>query len=116
MHRFRARLIRECKTRLLAAKSEVLSSVQKKDALSDGIDRKGDFGDRSEKDNSQHQWLEMQNRLRQRLFEIESALARIEEGSYGICEETNEYIEEKRLLALPWTRLSLEGAELLEHH
>jgi DnaK suppressor protein len=44
------------------------------------------------------------------LREIESALQRIESGTYGICEETGEPIEKDRLLAIPWTRLSLEGA------
>jgi DnaK suppressor protein len=38
----------------------------------------------------------------------------MENGSYGTCEETGEDIEEKRLLAIPWTRLSLEGAEVRE--
>ncbi len=34
--------------------------------------------------------------------------------AYGICEETEELIEEDRLLAIPWTRLSIEGAEIRE--
>jgi len=47
-------------------------------------------------------------------MEIEMALGRIENGTYGICEETEEPIETDRLLAIPWTRLSIEGAELRE--
>ena len=47
-------------------------------------------------------------------MEIEFALARIEQGTYGICEETEEPIEVERLLAIPWTRLSIEGAEIRE--
>jgi 3-hydroxyacyl-CoA dehydrogenase/enoyl-CoA hydratase/3-hydroxybutyryl-CoA epimerase len=46
--------------------------------------------------------------------EIDEALARMEGGVYGICEETGDEIEEKRLQAIPWTRLSLEGAEVRE--
>jgi DnaK suppressor protein len=42
------------------------------------------------------------------------ALSRIESGTYGICEETEEQIEHERLLAIPWTRLSIEGAEIRE--
>jgi DnaK suppressor protein len=48
------------------------------------------------------------------LSEIESALGRIESGIFGLCEETEEPIEAERLLAIPWTRLSIEGAEIRE--
>ena len=44
------------------------------------------------------------------MLEIEFALSRIENGTYGICEMTEEKIENDRLLAIPWTRLSIEGA------
>ncbi len=47
-------------------------------------------------------------------MEIEGALGRIEKGLYGVCEETEEIIEAERLLAIPWTRLSIEGAEIRE--
>ena len=42
------------------------------------------------------------------------ALERMENGRYGICNETQEVINEKRLLSLPWTTLSIEGAEIEE--
>ena len=52
--------------------------------------------------------------MRNQLLEIEMALARIEQGTFGFCEETEEPIESERLLAIPWTRLSIEGAEMRE--
>ena len=55
-----------------------------------------------------------QKRLRKKLEDIESALAKIHHGTYGLCEETEEVIAEKRLKTIPWTRLSLEGAEIRE--
>ncbi len=60
------------------------------------------------------QTLTHMNRLRYQLFEVESALARMDQGRFGICEETEDYIEEKRLRAIPWTRFSTEGAEIQE--
>lgn len=51
---------------------------------------------------------------RRMLQEIDSALSRIEQGTYGLCEETGEPIELDRLRAIPWTRLSLVGATLRE--
>jgi DnaK suppressor protein len=47
-------------------------------------------------------------------MEIEFALARIENGTFGICEETSEMIESERLKAIPYTRLCIEGAEIRE--
>ena len=48
------------------------------------------------------------------LYEIDEALARIENGSYGICEITGEPIPEARLTALPWTRFSRNVERRLE--
>jgi DnaK suppressor protein len=47
-------------------------------------------------------------------FEVMEAIKRIEEGSYGVCEETEEPIGIKRLTAQPWTRLSLEAQQEFE--
>ena len=58
--------------------------------------------------------LTVQERIRNQLFEIDMALGRIERGVFGICEETFEKIETERLLAIPFTRLSIEGAEIRE--
>ncbi|HCJ11732.1 MAG TPA: hypothetical protein DHV51_01360 [Opitutae bacterium] len=43
------------------------------------------------------------------LDEIEQAIDRIFDGSYGICEVTGKPIPKERLLAVPFTRCSLEG-------
>lgn len=48
------------------------------------------------------------------LVEIQKALIRIETGEFGICEGLGVPIEKKRLEAIPWTRYSLEYAQLLE--
>lgn len=48
------------------------------------------------------------------LHEIDAALARIAEGSYGWCEGTSEPIEYRRLEARPWARFSVAYKEALE--
>lgn len=48
------------------------------------------------------------------LYEIDQALRRIQEGSYGTCEVTGKPIPEDRLEAVPWTRFSLEVEEQME--
>jgi RNA polymerase-binding protein DksA len=48
------------------------------------------------------------------LNEIDAALQRIEDGTYGICEGNGKPIPKKRLEALPWTRYCVEYASSLE--
>ncbi len=74
----------------------------------------GDEGDQTVRILAESEFLNAQERLRRQLVEIELALARIQNGIYGVCEETEEAIEIERLLAIPWTRLSIEGAEMRE--
>lgn len=42
-------------------------------------------------------------------YEIDAALTRIRDGSYGICEISGQPIEAERLTAIPWTRFSAEA-------
>ena len=48
------------------------------------------------------------------LYEIEQALTRIRNGTYGLCEMTGEPIEVERLEAIPWTRFSAAAQRQLE--
>jgi len=50
----------------------------------------------------------------QLLREIDDALVRIEEGSYGVCEGTGEQIPVARLEAKPWARYCVEYARKIE--
>lgn len=108
-------LIGECKNLLLNAKEDILNRVQStKQSLNFVSERGGDEGDQTVRALAESEMLGMHDRLRSRLMEVEYALARIEAGTFGYCEETEEPIEEERLKALPWTRLSIEGAEIRE--
>ena len=111
-------IILECKRKLLTMKQEILnrmrSSSQNFIQSQSHRETTGDEMDQSAAQNEEHTFLVSQERMRNHLIEIEMALARIETGSYGLCEETEEAIEVERLLAIPWTRLSIEGAELRE--
>ncbi|MES2802377.1 MAG: TraR/DksA family transcriptional regulator [Bdellovibrionota bacterium] len=107
--------IQVCRTKLLDFKSQVLNQVKSMAANFNLVDKsRGDESDLSAAHQEEHNFLIAQTRMKAQLLEIEIALARIESGNYGICEETDELIETERLLAIPWTRLSIEGAELRE--
>ena len=45
------------------------------------------------------------------LSEVDAAIARIADGSYGTCEKTGEPIPESRLRVVPWTRFTREALE-----
>jgi DnaK suppressor protein len=48
------------------------------------------------------------------LYEVEAAMKRILDGTYGICEQTGRSIPAERLKVLPWTRFRKEAANRLE--
>jgi DnaK suppressor protein len=109
-----AALIKECKTLLLDAKADVLNRVRNTRQDLHIEDKGGDEADQTVRVLAEAETLTLHERLRTQLVEIEMALARIENGTYGVCEETEEMIEPERLRAIPWTRLSIEGAEMRE--
>lgn len=50
------------------------------------------------------------------LSEVEAAINRIKDGSYGICEDTQKPIAKERLLAVPFTRYSAEAQKNIERN
>jgi DnaK suppressor protein len=109
------KLVTECRTKLLQTKQDILNRVKEaRSNLDQNEEKGGDEGDQTVRVLAEQEFLSMHERLRSQLMEIESALARIENGSFGFCEETEEEIEAERLRAIPWTRLSIEGAEIRE--
>ena len=108
-------IVTECRTRLAAMKTELLNRVRTSQLEFISSEKMtGDEGDQSVSVINENNFLINQNRLRNTLLEVEFALARIELGTYGVCEETSEPIELARLMAIPYTRLSIEGAEMRE--
>ena len=113
MSQKRQKLFDECKGKLLKVREETLNGLK---ALNPSLatEMVGDEADLASAHISQTQALNQRDKLLAKIKEIDEALSRMENGSYGVCEETGEDIEEKRLAAIPWTRLSLEGAEVRE--
>lgn len=107
-------LIAECREKLLNTKNDLLNRVKEARGKLDQFERGGDEADQTMRILAEQEVMTQTDRLRSQLLEIESALGRIENGSYGFCEETEEMIETERLKAIPWTRLSIEGAEIRE--
>jgi DnaK suppressor protein len=107
-------IVTECRKKLLVSKADILNRFRTAQREFVHTEKSGDEGDVSVAHIAEHSFLVSQERMRNQLAEIEMALARIEQGTFGMCEETEEPIESERLLAIPWTRLSIEGAEMRE--
>lgn len=113
MDESRRKVYEMCRVRLLQGRQERLNGLN---ALSDSLSHQvsGDEGDMSSVLETQHTAMVQRDKMLRELKEIDDALRRLDEGAYGMCEETEEDIEKDRLLAIPWTRLSVAGAEIRE--
>lgn len=81
------------------------------DALHDDTAQHADLADRATSETDRALELRARDRQRKLIAKIDSALARIEDGTYGYCEETGEPIGLRRLDARPIATLSLEAQE-----
>jgi len=101
---FRQKLLR-WRTELLQESNETLESLQEEDLA------QPDLADRASIETDRSIELRTRDRERKLITKIDEALLRIEDGTYGYCEETEEPISIKRLEARPIATLSLEAQE-----
>lgn len=78
----------------------------KGEAYSGATHHIGDIGSKEEEKETDYKLL---GHNEDKLNEINAALDRIEQGTYGICEDTGQKIQKGRLEAKPWTRYSMEA-------
>jgi DnaK suppressor protein len=74
----------------------------------------GDQTDHASADSEREFEIQNRERVQMLLRQTERALARLENGTYGYCEDTGEPIGLKRLIAQPTTSLSLSAQEARE--
>jgi DnaK suppressor protein len=84
--------------------------------LQDESQNHPDLADRASSETDRAIELRARDRQRKLIAKIDAALARIEDGTYGYCEETGEPIAIKRLEARPIATLSIEAQERHERH
>ena len=98
--------------KLIAWKDEILrESRETLAALQAENENHADIADRASSETDRAIELRARDRQRKLISKIDAALARIEEGTYGYCEETGEPISLKRLAARPIATLSIEAQE-----
>jgi DnaK suppressor protein len=100
------------RTKLLAWKDEILrESKLTLQALQEENVNHPDLADRASSETDRAIELRARDRQRKLISKIDAALQRIEDNSYGYCEETGEPISLKRLEARPIATLSVEAQE-----
>ncbi len=104
---FRQRLL-DWRSELLRDSDQTLQSLQE-DTL-----QEPDIADRASRETDRALELRTRDRERKLISKIDVALKKIENGTYGYCEETGEIISLRRLMARPIASLSLEAQEMHE--
>ncbi len=104
---FRQKLL-SWKKDLLKESSQTLNNLQNEN------EAKPDITDRASEEINRSFELRTRDRERKLINKIDAALQRIEDGSYGYCDETGDPISIKRLEARPVATLSLEAQEMHE--
>ncbi|MCT7375594.1 RNA polymerase-binding protein DksA [Chelativorans salis] len=101
---FRGKLI-NWKSEILREARETLDALQQENA------NHPDLADRASSETDRAIELRARDRQRKLIAKIDAALQRLDEGTYGYCEETGEPISLKRLDARPIATLSIEAQE-----
>jgi DnaK suppressor protein len=101
---FRQKLV-EWKKDLLVQSSDTLDDLRQ-----GGLNQPDDI-DRASLETDKSLDLRTKDRARKLILKIDQALERIEDGSYGYCEDTGEEIGIERLMARPIATLCIEAQE-----
>ncbi len=112
---FKAKEIRVFKERLLILRERVSGeySTLKGDNMA-ANQRDPSLSDQGSDTFDREMELNMMGSEQEVIFEIDAALRRIEKGTYGICELTEEDIPKARLMALPYVRYTVHAKSELE--
>jgi DnaK suppressor protein len=98
--------------KLLAWRDEIMRSTKETlQHLQDESVQHADIADRASSESERALELRARDRQRKLIAKIDAALERIDDGTYGYCEETGEPISLKRLDARPIATLSVEAQE-----
>jgi len=100
------------RAKLLVWRDDILKEAKETlQHLQDENQNHPDLADRASSETDRAIELRARDRQRKLISKIDAALARIEDGTYGYCEETGEPISLKRLEARPIATLSIEAQE-----
>lgn len=104
----RNKLVKLCQIKLIELKNQYEFSLRTGRSYSE---EKADVIDLATREIQVQNSSYFRERIRNLLNEINHALKRIKNGTFGICQLTGDPIEDKRLLAVPYARISIKAMQ-----
>jgi DnaK suppressor protein len=98
----------------LDMRQEIMDQMRVQHRAARENDHRGDMGDRTASSMNTEYAFSLSERLKEKVLLVDEALDAIENGDYGICDECERPINEKRLLSMPFARLCVPCQSELE--
>ncbi|NNN05908.1 MAG: TraR/DksA family transcriptional regulator [Elusimicrobia bacterium] len=105
--------LKEIRAELVIMRDDILKTVRKQQ-VEEGVDN-GDSVDQASQSIEKELLFELSDNERGTLDMIESAIRKVDNGSFGLCEATQKPIGRARLEAIPYARYSIEYQNQLEN-
>jgi DnaK suppressor protein len=109
-----SKMVAEQQEKLLAKRNELYASLNLKSQTDAADDEVKDPLDAAVTYTNRELVARQVEQYRALLQEVEAALERIEDGSYGVCQGSGDDIPVKRLQAIPWARYTAAYQEKIE--
>lgn len=107
--------LKKCEELLKTMKANIMESLRERAGEAVAVETEvQDEGDIAQEASQKSVTLALAEKDKNRLLMIEQALQRINDGTYGVCIDTEEDIEEKRLLANPLALRTISAQESFE--
>jgi len=106
--RLKPKELKTLRARLESARTDVVSSLEKAEAVARSAEPESEPMDAAELTREQDDGALFVERARERLADIDDALAKMEAGTYGRSERSGLPIDHRRLLVVPWARLAAD--------
>jgi DnaK suppressor protein len=108
--------LKSVREELTRRKNEILDAFNKNKNYGKEADEDGaqDIADKASSSYTKEFLFSLSNSERDMLQEVDEALARLDEGHFGVCVACEEAIDRKRLEAVPWTRHCLGCQQKME--
>ena len=90
--------------------TDLLRQIEELDTADEGMDYDENFADSGQVAAEQGENQQLLIQFRDQIGDVETALARLDDGTYGTCEVCGKAISEARLEALPATRFCIDHA------
>lgn len=109
----------ELRTRLVHSRNRVVATANSEDSeaaglRTEGTGRSSEYEETAQKSSAETTLHRLSSNQRREAEQIDAALARMQAGQYGTCDECGEEIPYDRLAALPFTTLDADCATRLE--